>query len=120
MHLHPPKTECVCPSGGGILKNGHIRYPSYGVEERRKKKRKKKSVIRSDSSERVAKRQFGHSELLTYVSLVELMYVVFIACQVELSQATRVSVVVGLLSMSHMADVNCSSAITDLPLFVDF
>ena len=24
-----PKTECGCPSGGGI-KNGHIRYPSYG------------------------------------------------------------------------------------------
>ena len=27
--LVPPKTECGCPSGGGI-KNGHIRYPSYG------------------------------------------------------------------------------------------
>ena len=31
MHLYPRKTECGCPSGGGI-KNGHIvlRYPSYG------------------------------------------------------------------------------------------
>ena len=27
--LVPPKTECGCPSGGGI-KHGHIRYPSYG------------------------------------------------------------------------------------------
>ena len=27
--LVPPKTECGCPSAGGI-KNGHIRYPSYG------------------------------------------------------------------------------------------
>ena len=28
--LVPPKTECGCPSGGGI-KKGHIRYPSsYG------------------------------------------------------------------------------------------
>ena len=26
---HAPKTECGCPSGGGI-KTGHIRYPSYG------------------------------------------------------------------------------------------
>ena len=37
------------------------------------------------------------------------MYLVFIACHVELSQATRVSVVVGLHSMGY---VNYSSAIT--------
>ena len=29
MHNVPAKTECGCPSGGGI-KIGHIRYPSYG------------------------------------------------------------------------------------------
>ena len=35
--LVPPKTECGCPSGGGI-KNGHIRYPSYeGTQKERKK-----------------------------------------------------------------------------------
>ena len=43
--LVPQKTECGCPSGGGI-KNGHICYPSYGgthkkIKKRRKKKKKK-------------------------------------------------------------------------------
>ena len=121
MHLHPPKTECGCPSGGGMIKKRPHTLPllwSGGTQK--KKKEQEIYVARSDTSERVAKRQFGHSKLLTHVSLVELMYVVFIACQVELPQATRVSVVVGLLSMSHMCDVNCSSAITDFPLFVDF
>ena len=32
----PPKTECGCPSGGGI-KNGHIRYPPYGGTQKEKK-----------------------------------------------------------------------------------
>ena len=35
----PPKTECGCPSGGGI-KNGHICYPSYGGTQRVKKRKK--------------------------------------------------------------------------------
>ena len=26
-HLYPQKTERGCPSGGGGIKNGHIRYP---------------------------------------------------------------------------------------------
>ena len=30
-----PKTECGCPSGGGI-KNGHIRYPSYGGTQKKR------------------------------------------------------------------------------------
>ena len=34
--LVPPKTECGCPSGGGI-KNDHIRYPSYGGTQKEKK-----------------------------------------------------------------------------------
>ena len=33
-----PKTECGCPSAGGI-KNGHIRYPLLWRNERRKKER---------------------------------------------------------------------------------
>ena len=36
MHLYPPKTECGCPSGGRI-KNGCIRYPSYGGTQKKKK-----------------------------------------------------------------------------------
>jgi hypothetical protein len=36
--LVPPKTECGCPCGGGI-KNGHIRYPSYGGTQKKKKRR---------------------------------------------------------------------------------
>ena len=32
----PPKTECGCPSGGGI-KNGRIRYPSYGGTQKERK-----------------------------------------------------------------------------------
>ena len=39
------------------------------------------------------------------VSLVEFVYVVFNACQVELSQATRVSVVVGLRWMSCVTSI---------------
>ena len=39
--LVPTKMECGCASGGGI-KNGHIRYPSYGGTQ--KKKRKKTDV----------------------------------------------------------------------------
>ena len=42
--LVPPKRECGCPSGGGI-KNGHIRYPSYG---RTQKKRKKTTAVFTD------------------------------------------------------------------------
>ena len=30
-----PKTECGCPSAGGI-ENGHIRYPSYGGTQEKK------------------------------------------------------------------------------------
>ena len=33
----PPKMDCGCPSGGGV-KNGHIRYPSYGGMQKKKKK----------------------------------------------------------------------------------
>ena len=29
IYAKPPKMECGCPSGEGI-KNGHMRYPSYG------------------------------------------------------------------------------------------
>ena len=32
----PPKTECGCPSGGGI-KIRHIRYPSYGGTQKQTK-----------------------------------------------------------------------------------
>ena len=32
-----PKTECGCPSGGGI-ENGHVRYPSYGGTQKEKRK----------------------------------------------------------------------------------
>ena len=32
--------ECVCPSGGGIINNGHIRYPSYGATQKEKKEQK--------------------------------------------------------------------------------
>ena len=38
--LVPPKTECGCPSGGGI-KNGHTRYPSNGGTHRKKTKKTK-------------------------------------------------------------------------------
>ena len=34
--LVPPKKECGCLSGGGI-KNGHMRYPSYGETQLKKK-----------------------------------------------------------------------------------
>ena len=34
--LVSPKTKCGCPSGGGI-KNGYIRYPSYGGTQKEKK-----------------------------------------------------------------------------------
>ena len=34
-----PKTECGCPSGGGI-KNSHIRYPFCGGTQKKKKKKK--------------------------------------------------------------------------------
>ena len=40
---YPPKTECGCPSGGGI-KNHHIRYPSYGGTQKKKKKGKVDTV----------------------------------------------------------------------------
>ena len=30
----PPKTECGCPNGG--IKNGYIRYPSYGGTQKKK------------------------------------------------------------------------------------
>ena len=33
-----PKTECGCSSGGGI-KNGHIRYPSYGGMQKERKRK---------------------------------------------------------------------------------
>ena len=36
--LVPPKTECGCPSGGGI-KNSHIRYTSYGGTQKEKKEK---------------------------------------------------------------------------------
>ena len=39
--LVPLKTECGCPSGGG-MKNGHMRYPSYGGTQ--KKTRKKPDI----------------------------------------------------------------------------
>ena len=32
--LVPTKTECGCPSGGGI-KNGHLHYPSYGGTQKK-------------------------------------------------------------------------------------
>ena len=35
--LVPPKTECGCPSGGGI-KNGHIRYPAHGRTQKNSNK----------------------------------------------------------------------------------
>ena len=35
--LVSPKTECGCPSGGGI-KNDHIGYPSYGGTQKLRKK----------------------------------------------------------------------------------
>ena len=38
--LVPPKTECGCPSGGGI-RNGRIRYPSYGATQKERKKERK-------------------------------------------------------------------------------
>ena len=38
--MHPRKTECGCPSGGGI-KNGHVRYPYCGgTQKQRMKKRR--------------------------------------------------------------------------------
>ena len=38
--MHPRKTECGCPSGGGI-KNGHVRYPYCGgTQKKRMKKRR--------------------------------------------------------------------------------
>ena len=36
--LVPPKTECGCPSGGG-MKNGHIRYLSYGGTQKERKRK---------------------------------------------------------------------------------
>ena len=36
MHLYPPKTECGCPSGGGI-KNGRVHYPSFAGTQKTKK-----------------------------------------------------------------------------------
>ena len=38
--LVPPKTECGCPSGGGV-QNGHIRYPFYGGTQKERTKEKK-------------------------------------------------------------------------------
>ena len=49
------------------------------------------------------------------VSLVKFMYLVFIACQVKLLEATQAFVVVRLCSM---CDVNCSSTITSYCLLV--
>ena len=34
--LVPPKSECGCPSGGGI-NNGQTRYPSYGGTQKERK-----------------------------------------------------------------------------------
>ena len=49
----PPKTECGCPSGGGI-KNGHIRYPSYGG---RQKERQEKIQVQQLDTRRTANRK---------------------------------------------------------------
>ena len=38
--LVPPKAKCGCPSGAGI-KNGHIRYASYGGTQKKRGKKKK-------------------------------------------------------------------------------
>ena len=44
--LVPPKTECGCPSGGGI-KNSHIHY---GGTQKKKKKQEKKLLSSSSFS----------------------------------------------------------------------
>ena len=47
----PPKTECACPSGGGI-KNGHIRYLSYGGTQKERKTAAVKAKMVVDLTER--------------------------------------------------------------------
>ena len=42
MRLYPLKTECGCPSGGGI-KNAHSHYPSHGETQKERKKKTKKT-----------------------------------------------------------------------------
>ena len=42
--LVPPKTECGYPRGGGI-KNGHVRYPSYGGTQNERQKQNKFTAI---------------------------------------------------------------------------
>ena len=42
--LVSPKTECGYSSGGGI-KDGHIRYPSYGRAQKKKKKKKEITLL---------------------------------------------------------------------------
>ena len=43
--LVPPKTDCGCPSGGGI-KNGDIRYPCYGgTQKKERKKDRQKNIL---------------------------------------------------------------------------
>ena len=52
----PPKTECGCPSGGGI-ENGHIRYPSYGGTQEEKKKGRKINTCQNRRRRRRRKRK---------------------------------------------------------------
>ena len=58
--LVPPKTECGCPSGGGI-KNGHTRYPSYGGTQ--KKPKKTTTIQNRDECKRSRKQIKTHRRL---------------------------------------------------------
>ena len=65
----PPKTECGCPSGGGGIKNGHIRYPSYGgtQKRRRRKKERKKEKKRTNVYDEPPEHKLGRNHERTFI-----------------------------------------------------